>query len=163
MKVIIAIDQSAYWIQIIESVLKRPWPADTQFKVLTVIAPFQWEHFNTPEWEKSAKRIYEARKEAAHEMAMHARKMLQDNIPNAQVHVEIDHGSPRDQILRAAVGWMADKIVIGAHGDAANRLFGAVPQAMATHAPCSIELVRLTNPSCDDVRELVHERNTIKV
>ena len=147
MKVIVAIDQSEYWPQVIESVLRRKWPKDTQFKVLTVIAPFQWEHANPATWEKSAKEIYEARHQSAQKILTGARHMLEKGIPNAQVHVDLEQGSPRDRILRAAIEWMADKILLGAHGHSPNRLFGVVPSSVATHAPCSVELVRLHKPS----------------
>jgi nucleotide-binding universal stress UspA family protein len=158
MKVIIAIDQSGNWTQIIDSVLRRQWPKDTQFKILTVIAPFQWEQLDSPEWQKSAKRIYEARRLAAQSIITDARHVIQQGIPFAQVHVELKQGSPRDHIVRTAIEWMADKILLGAHGHSPNRLFGAVPRTVSAHAPCSVELVRLHKP----VHETSDERSEHK-
>ena len=63
-------------------------------------------------------------------------------IASAQVHVELKEGSAREQIVRSAIDWMPDKIIVGAHGYAPNRLFGAVPRAVAIHAPCSVELIK---------------------
>jgi nucleotide-binding universal stress UspA family protein len=51
-------------------------------------------------------------------------------------------------LVKAATEWMADKILIGAHGHSPNRLFAeSVSQAVAQHALCSVELIRLREPS----------------
>ena len=73
--------------------------------------------------------------------------MLEEGIQYAQVHVELEEGSAHDHILCAAIEWMANKIMVGAHGHSPNRLFAIVPRTVAAHAPCSVELVRLHKPS----------------
>jgi nucleotide-binding universal stress UspA family protein len=58
---------------------------------------------------------------------------------------EVVDGDPKSEILDAAAKWKADLIVIGSHGwKGLNRfLLGSVSDAVARHATCSVEIVRL--------------------
>jgi nucleotide-binding universal stress UspA family protein len=58
-------------------------------------------------------------------------------------------GRAQDVILDEAERWGADLIVLGSHGYRAFKRFllGSVSQAVATHAPCSVEIVRRAAPS----------------
>jgi nucleotide-binding universal stress UspA family protein len=146
MKVIIALDQTEFATQIIETVTKRHWPKDTQFKVLTVIEPLQWEAVSCIEWNDLAQKALEKRKHFAHEKVMEAKHKISEAIANCTVHVETRQGSPRKEIIDAATDWMADKIVLGAHGHSPNRLFGGdVSRSVAQQSGCSVELIRLKN------------------
>jgi nucleotide-binding universal stress UspA family protein len=57
---------------------------------------------------------------------------------------EIIEGSPKRVILDEAERWNADLIVVGSHGYGIldRLLLGSVSQALALHAPCSVEIVR---------------------
>ena len=44
MKILIALDDSTYSQAALHSVLARPWPSDSQFKVLSVVEPFHPEY-----------------------------------------------------------------------------------------------------------------------
>jgi nucleotide-binding universal stress UspA family protein len=59
--------------------------------------------------------------------------------------VVIRDGDPRHAILNYASEWNADWIVMGSHGRrGVDRFFiGSVSEAVARHAHCSIEIVRL--------------------
>jgi nucleotide-binding universal stress UspA family protein len=54
-------------------------------------------------------------------------------------------GSPKQVIVEQAEQWGADLIVMGCHGFGPVKRFllGSVSQAVAVHAPCSVEIVRL--------------------
>jgi nucleotide-binding universal stress UspA family protein len=54
-------------------------------------------------------------------------------------------GEPRNRILEEAAAWKADVIVMGSHGRKGADLFffGSVSQAVARHATCSVEIVRI--------------------
>jgi nucleotide-binding universal stress UspA family protein len=146
MKVIIALDQTGFADQIIEAVTKRHWPIDTQFKVLTVLEPLQWQAPSCIEWNKIAEQVLEKRNHHAHEMLIDAKHKIVAAVSNCTVHVETKRGSPREQIVAAAIDWMPDKIILGAHGHSPNRLFaGSVSRSVAQHAICSVELIRLKN------------------
>ena len=53
-------------------------------------------------------------------------------------------GSPKQVIVEQAEQWGADLIVVGCHGFGPVKRFllGSVSQAVAVHAPCSVEIVR---------------------
>lgn len=53
-------------------------------------------------------------------------------------------GSPKQVILDEAESWVADLIIVGSHGYGAwdRFLLGSVSNAVATHAKCSVEIVR---------------------
>ncbi len=60
----------------------------------------------------------------------------------AQAAVEV--GNPKSVIVDTAAQWHADLIVVGAHGRTALERFliGSVSEAVARHAPCSVEIIR---------------------
>jgi nucleotide-binding universal stress UspA family protein len=49
-----------------------------------------------------------------------------------------------EAIIKTAKAWDADLIVVGSHGYRGIKRFllGSVSQAVAFHAPCSVEIVR---------------------
>jgi nucleotide-binding universal stress UspA family protein len=57
----------------------------------------------------------------------------------------VDFGDAKTKILENATKWGADLIVVGSHGwKGLNRfLLGSVSEAVARHAPCSVEIVRM--------------------
>jgi nucleotide-binding universal stress UspA family protein len=153
MKVIIAIDQSANWRQVIKNVAERHWPKGTIFKILTTIDPFRWDHCNTPAWEKSIHEIREARSHAAQNILSEAKRILETSLPSTAVQTELDHGNAAEHILRTAKEWTADKIVAGARHHSPTGDFGAVPNSLMVDAPCSVELVTLDEAIADDIRK----------
>jgi nucleotide-binding universal stress UspA family protein len=73
-----------------------------------------------------------------------ARAMIQDAQPNVHVSVKVAEGTPKSQIVQEAHDWGADVVLVGAHGWGITKrmLLGSVSHAVASHAPCSVELVR---------------------
>jgi nucleotide-binding universal stress UspA family protein len=57
----------------------------------------------------------------------------------------VDFGDAKTKIIENATKWGADLIVVGSHGwKGLNRfLLGSVSEAVARHAPCSVEIVRI--------------------
>jgi nucleotide-binding universal stress UspA family protein len=148
MKVIVAIDQTVYWKQVVQAVIERHWPHDTTFRVLTVMPALEWKDLDALESSEIFRELLKARQKTAEEILREARELLSKNIDDCSVHTELRQGSPRSEILDAAVEWMADKIMLGAHGHMPNRLFpGTVSRSVAQHAQCSVELIRLKLPS----------------
>lgn len=143
MKVIVALDQTDCANQIIDAVLNRRWAKDTCFKLITILEPHQWEEADWHKWRKLAEQVHSDREKAAESFLQKARLKIQESVPDSSVHIEIKQGSAKTELLKSATEWMADKIIVGAHGYQPNRLFGSLPQALSRQAPCSIELVRL--------------------
>ena len=144
MKVIVALDQSDFSDQVVNSVINRHWDKDVQFKLITALEPMNWEAISCVEWNKTAEKLLKRRDEVAHDILTQARKKFEENLPHCPVHIDIRNGSARFEITAAATEWMADKIIVGAHGHSPNRLLpGSVARNVARYAACSVEMVRL--------------------
>lgn len=162
MKVVIAMDLSLYGEQVLNSVIQRRWPENSSFKLLTVLSPVEWDEESSAGWKRFAKDVMSRQTEEAERVLGAARATILEARPDAIVHVDVRTGNPRTQIITAAADWMADKIIIGAHGRAANRILGAVPHAVAQHAHCTVELVRLHSvPTSNFGQEKVAESLTV--
>ncbi len=144
MKVIIAIDESSYSKKVLETVADRKWPADTAFKILSVVEPVKMEELDSDSWSHIAKDAFNRREKFADKLCAEGKELLGKKHPDCVTHIEIRKGNPRHEIIEAAIDWMADKILIGAHGhDLCDRfVWGGVSRAVAMKAPCSVEIVR---------------------
>jgi nucleotide-binding universal stress UspA family protein len=56
----------------------------------------------------------------------------------------VKEGDPRTEIINMASEWHADLIMVGSHGRTGldRLLMGSVSEAVARHAPCSVQIVR---------------------
>lgn len=143
MKVLIAIDQSNNWQQVMKSVAERHWPAGTQFEILTVFHDFEWNNIHTKDWDESTKEISEARKLVAEEILSKAKSLLSSCLPKAHVEVRLENGDAVWHILHEARMWAADKVIAGADHHSPNGAFGRVPRELIANSPCPVELVML--------------------
>ena len=57
----------------------------------------------------------------------------------------VSEGDARDVILKHSENWRADLIMVGSHGRTGldRFLMGSVSEAVAHHARCSVEIVRV--------------------
>jgi nucleotide-binding universal stress UspA family protein len=142
MKVILAVDESIYSQEVIKTVTEREWPADTEFKILSVLEPL--EDCLGDRFEDMFQGINEKRKKAVDHFGKSIREKVEATIPGARVHFEVRSGNPKTEIINAAVEWCADRIMIGAHGQRGcpHNLLGSVSRSVAGYAPCSVEVVR---------------------
>ncbi len=64
---------------------------------------------------------------------------------NLKVTTTVEQGDPKSKIIDAASKWRADLIVVGSHGRTGleHFLLGSVSEAVARHAGCSVEIVRI--------------------
>jgi len=143
MKILIAIDGSDFSQAALQSVIARPWPPDTEAKVLNVVEPpslLMGREMGgyDPEFEVVWKAL---REQAKHLVAKAAEKLRETKL---KVSTELVEGSPKSQIIDTANEWHADLIVLGSHGRTGlNRfLMGSVSQDVVRHAHCSVEIVR---------------------
>lgn len=147
MKVIIAIDDSPYSKQVVGTLIKRHWPAHMSFKILTVLEPLPtsgYDFDHSAAFAETLQEIDKHRHEAAEHFCQEVRHRIEAEIPNAIAHYEIREGLPRTEIINSAVDWMADAIMLGAHGKdvCPHNLLGSVSRAIVNHAPCSVEVIR---------------------
>jgi nucleotide-binding universal stress UspA family protein len=73
-----------------------------------------------------------------------ARKTLENAGLRTSQSISVLVDSPKEIILQEAAGWPADLIVLGSHGSSglSRFLLGSTSEAVATHAACSVEVIR---------------------
>jgi nucleotide-binding universal stress UspA family protein len=133
MKILLAIDSSAASRVAIDQLASRPWPANSQVRVLTVVEisqPF-------------------ALAPVVEEVNARARQLVEDAAKHLRSHgleadASVGQGDPKKVILDQAASMGADLIVMGAHGSSAIERFllGSVSRSVLRFAHCSVELVR---------------------
>jgi nucleotide-binding universal stress UspA family protein len=145
MKILVAVDGSDFGNAAANSVANRPWPANSEVKIISVMEPFQ--PYLAEVWAVSDD-FYEQMDKSVKAQATNAiEKALEyfqaANNSALQVSKEIIKGNPKNAILDEAEAWGADLIVLGSHGYTGLQrlLLGSVSQAVASHAKCSVEIV----------------------
>ena len=144
MKVLIATDGSKFSLTAIRSVVKRPWPKDSVFRVIAIPEPFmpltEFPNFELKEIEN----LNTASLKAAKRYSSAGAEIL------AKAGLNVGEGTPlpKDndgrEIVKEANFWHADLIVLGSHGRRGfDRLtMGSVSEHVVFHAPCSVEVIR---------------------
>ncbi len=148
MRVLIALDDTPYSQHMLDLVMRRHWPADTEFKVLHVIEPIcaaesasDWAAEGCAQMQSE---LEERRHKYFEKLCSEARHKIEHHVPGSIVHFEIRKGRAHKQIVAAAAEWEAHKIIIGAHGHAVcpHNLMGSVSRSVAERAHCTVEVVR---------------------
>jgi nucleotide-binding universal stress UspA family protein len=161
MKVVLAIDDSPYSDHVVDAVCHRHWPADTEFKIVSVIEPMELHNSIENEFASEMTKITDKRRRYFQQMDEAARERILEEVPGSIVHFDIRNGNVRDEIISAALEWDADRILVGARGRdiCPNRVLGSVSSAVASHAPCSVEIVRPLNKP--EFKKLVQATNAM--
>jgi nucleotide-binding universal stress UspA family protein len=146
MKILVAVDGSAFSDAAVAEVRDRPWPAGSEVRIISVVEPPLVPTVETwalpddyyDELEKAAEGQAKAVVNKAAEQLRAARA-----IP-IELTTELIRGYPKQAILDEADRWGADLIVVGSHGYSGftRLLLGSVSQAVSSHAKCSVEIVR---------------------
>ena len=144
MKILLATDGSEGSAAALEALLSRPWPPNSEVAILSVASPFPF--YQDPFLAGSAiyGRILDEEVARAAADAAQAAEQIRARAPQLTVRTETPIGSPSAVAIDFAKVWGADLIRVGSHGrGAAGRfLLGSVSNAVALHAPCSVEIVR---------------------
>lgn len=145
MKVLFATDGSPQADIALRMISKRKWPSGTQLRIVSVAHPFPLIAdpllLLGPALHAESLALEEKR---AMRDVKAAAKRARDHARDLRVSTVIRTGSPKQQIVAEAERWGADLVVVGAHGHGVVSGFplGSVAQAVAFHAPCSVEIVR---------------------
>lgn len=160
MKILLAVDGSPCSNKAVAEVSRRPWPAKSEFKVLTA---YQLPLPPNPEaWAVPASYFDELDKSASDqarsvvERAISALKAAMGS--DANIKGEALPGPPQSIILEEAESWGADLIVVGSHGYRAwaRFLLGSVSHSVVAQAKCSVEVVRC--PGSAVAKEVAKEK-----
>jgi nucleotide-binding universal stress UspA family protein len=146
MKILLAIDGSAFSDAAVDEIAQRPWPARAEVKIISVVEPPLLPTVET--WVPPDNYI-EALEKASEDAARSVTRKAADRITTRhqdalRLTTEIIRGYPKQAILDVADQWGADLIVVGSHGyRGLTRVWlGSVSQAVSSHAKCSVEIVR---------------------
>jgi nucleotide-binding universal stress UspA family protein len=144
MKILVATDGSECSRYAISNVAGRPWPAESEFRV--VFAVDAYPVAATEAWAvppSTYADLETALRDRAKKALEEAAELLREGGAGA-VTTEVLVGPAKRAILDEAEQWGADLIVVGSHGyGAVARFFlGSVSHAIAVHAHCSVEIVR---------------------
>ena len=146
MKIILAIDGSEHSKLTVEEIAGRPFPPKTEVRIVTVYTKpskiiFAEDGMMSEDYYPEINRI--ALKWATY-LTNDAIKILHKGNPKLVITSAAIDGSPAQVILREAEAFSADLIVVGSHGHGAvaGFLLGSVSQSVASHAKCSVEIVR---------------------
>jgi nucleotide-binding universal stress UspA family protein len=150
MKIVVATDGSECSVKAVYSVANRPWPLQSQIRIISVVQFFNPENrlpapplcseypTSTLEqfWKKAHLRADEAVAEAREIFAGTNLTVCDGNATPV--------GDPRPILLDEAKMWEANLIVVGSHGRQGfdRLLMGSVSEATALHAHCSVEVIR---------------------
>jgi nucleotide-binding universal stress UspA family protein len=146
--ILLAIDDSPYSQAALETVQTRPWPKGSHIKVITVVEPFHPEYAG---WHTT---YVPLAIEAQKELLDSARLLVERSVESLRkaaalenVSGEAIEGYIKDKILETAKNWPADLIIVGSHGRRGftKFLLGSVSEAIASHSPCSVEIVKIKN------------------
>ena len=142
MRILLAIDASRASEAAIAEVCRRPWPFDSEIRVLAVEPPVDpnqlrgtgtlYDNFAYQERRRLIKRLNEA---------MDA---LSVSTRGLSVMGVVRAGVPRQVILEDAENWDADLIVVGSRGGGLIKrlLRGSVSLSLAANASRTVEIVR---------------------
>jgi nucleotide-binding universal stress UspA family protein len=150
MRVLLATDGSEHSQAAALSVAQRPWPKDSEVRVLSVVefvVPTYQALLEPPYIEsEEADRAREEGMKHAQEAVAGAVEILRPARLDVSESISVLLKSPKEVILDEARQWGCDMILVGSHGrrGVERFLMGSVSEAVATHAECSVEVIRRT-------------------
>jgi len=148
LKVLLAVDGSEGSRHATEAIAARPWASGTEIRVFSVVelgmsalqGAFEIPAFDAAHLESQRA----AAMKRTEETIDSALKVLQAAGLATSESISVLAASPKELILQEAAEWSADWIVLGSHGSSglSRFLIGSTSETVATHATCSIEVVR---------------------
>jgi len=147
MRILLAVDGSPCSDAAVREVADRTWPEGSEAKAISVVEPIvpvigeAWA-FTDTNYLVEADRIASDLARATLDKAVQTMKQSQSG--KLTISSEVMRGFPKEVVLDEADRWRADLIVVGSHGyrGLTRFMLGSVSQAIASHARCSVEIVR---------------------
>jgi nucleotide-binding universal stress UspA family protein len=144
MRILLAIDDSRFSQAAIETVIEQARPHDTDVRILHVVeSPPLLVAREMGGYDPALETALESQKQNAEALVRKAAELLRAR--GIKVAAALEVGDPKSKILDVAEEWRADLIVVGSHGRRGFERFlmGSVSDAVARHAKCSVQIVRI--------------------
>jgi nucleotide-binding universal stress UspA family protein len=144
MRVLLAIDGSKFSEAATQTVIATAKPQETEVHIIHVIdvlsnqVPEMTVYYPGIEHERDAQR------KPAETLVAKTAELLRSKAFTVTTAVEL--GNVKSKILDAAEAFRADLIILGSHGRTGVERFlmGSLAEAVARHAHCSVEIVRIS-------------------
>ena len=144
MRILLALDHSAYSKTALAGLLAQMPPAGNEVRVIHVVDVVQiyFAEGMMPILTRQTAAIAKERREQGKSLVDSAVRTLRK--AGFRTSLRLASGDPKEQILKCADAWPADLIVLGSHGltGYTRLLMGSVSEAVMRHARCSVEIVR---------------------
>jgi len=142
MKILLAIDGSPHSDAAVHEVKSRPWPHGSVVRIVSAIQPYTPPATEIVLAGATLESVTRQQTEQAAQLTNGAAESVRK--AGLEVETAVHQGDPRSVIVDEAAEWGADLIVLGSHGRTgiSRWLLGSVAGSVASHAPCSVEIVR---------------------
>jgi nucleotide-binding universal stress UspA family protein len=145
MRILLALDDSKCSTGAMDSLIAQFKTKDATVRLLHVVEPFP-ERLAKRRGSRQSPDFVAARVEQrklAEELLSRGTEKLRS--AGFKVTSLVKEGDPRDVILNHSETWHVDLILVGSHGRTGldRLLMGSVSEAVARHARCSVEIVRV--------------------
>ncbi len=144
MKIVLAIDGSKFSEAAAQAVITQGKPDSTEIQVLHVVEPPSLlVAREMGGYDRALDAVWEQETKQAQALVTKVADGLRSK--GLKVTTTVEQGEPKSKIIEAASKWHADLIVVGSHGRKGleHFLLGSVSDAVARHAGCSVEIVRI--------------------
>jgi len=148
MKIVLAVDDSAYSEAAVKALITQFRPEGVEVKVFHAVEwlrqlPQSFMFGEGPTFDMDIQARRQRSIETAEQLVGRVAQQLQ--AAGFQTSTATPDTDPRHGIIDCAAEWKADLIVMGSHGRKGidRLLLGSVAEAVMRHASCSVELVRL--------------------
>lgn len=145
MKLLIAIDDSEYSQSAVDAICDRPWPAETEIQILSVVDLNEDTYQGFDDSNKAVFAPFEASAIEDRERLVNERvALVKKSLPGVSVRGQVKKGDVKRQIAEEVEVFGADILVMGSHGRRGlQKLFlGSIAESMLSLVPCVVEIVK---------------------
>jgi nucleotide-binding universal stress UspA family protein len=145
MKILLAIDDSKCSEAAVQDLIALARPHEVEVRVLHVIEPVPI-YLDGQGWNSMAPVLQEEQQKRGDALLAQAGQELRN--AGFSVTTDLQFGDPKVVVIDSATSWHADLILLGSHGRKGldRFLMGSVSEAVARHAPCSVQIARIRKP-----------------